>query len=118
VEFALVVPVFLITLFAICQWGIIFMSYLALRNASSVGGRQAILTPGDTNAIIAAATSAAGPLLQTNASLLHVAAVPISLFSDTTGTSVTVTYNLHLVVPFVVPPFVGSATIASVGDTS
>jgi Flp pilus assembly protein TadG len=111
VELALVLPIFLFVTFAIGQYGILFMSYIAARNASSVGGRQAIISPSDTNAIRSVATAAAGPLLDT--SKVQVVVAPATL-STGVGTTVTVSYPLTLIVPYVVPPFSNGSRVRTI----
>jgi Flp pilus assembly protein TadG len=112
VEFALVAPVFTLLLFAFAQYGLLFSSYLAVRNASTVGGRQAIISPGNTNAIMSVATAAAGAMLvDTNHVTVNVGTVTLS---TGIGTSVTVSYPVKLVVPFVVPPFTTTARTRTV----
>jgi len=116
VEFALVAPVFTLLLFAFAQYGLLFSAYLAVRNASTVGGRQAIITPGNTNTIQAVAISAAGAMLVDTSQVQVV--VSTATLSTGLGTSVAVSYPLKLIVPFVVPPFTATARTRTVTATT
>ena len=105
VEFALVLPLLALLLFAICQWGFIFATYMSLRNAAVVGARYATLSnPAPSVSQIQSVTRGAiGPMLKTN----NVTAVnvnqSVNVGSVTGATSVQVNYNLPLIIPFVVP---------------
>ena len=105
VEFALVIPLLALLLFAIIQYGFIFATYISLRNASAFGARYATLSnPKPTVAQIETATRGAiGPMLQTN----NIAAVNVTTNVTVGGvsgaTSVQIQYNLPLIIAFVVP---------------
>src|ERR1700689_1113886 len=104
VEFALVVPIFMIVLFGICQYALFFWGYITIRTASAIGARQAIISPGNVALITSVAQSAANapPLLQSNQ--VHV----LVTSNNTTGTlitSVQVSYNFPVFIPYVLPPF-------------
>jgi len=116
VEFVLVAPIFVFLLFALAQYGLLFSAYLAVRNASTVGGRQAIISPGNTAAITSVATAAAGAML-VDTSRVQVA-VSTATLSTGLGTQVTVSYPLQLIVPFVVPPFTTTARTRTVTATT
>jgi Flp pilus assembly protein TadG len=104
VEFAIALPLLSVLLFGIIQYGFIFGTYITLRNASSVGARQAIINSGNgatgTSNIMAAAANAVGPLLDPNQATVTVLATNLTSGS---GTSVEVSYPLKLIIPFVVP---------------
>ena len=117
VEFALVAPVFVFLLFAFCQYGLLFSSYLAVRNASTVGGRQAILTPGNISAITSVATNAIDTLL-INPGSVTVSVTTNVLLSTGYGTQVTVSYPVQLIIPFVFPPFTTTARTRTVTATT
>ncbi len=110
VEFALVIPIFLVVLFGICQYALFFWGYITIRTASAIGARQAIISPGNTNLIIAATQAAvnAPPLLQSN--LCHVAVNAVTSPSGFLLTTVTVTYPFKVLIPYVVPPFTRTTT--------
>jgi Flp pilus assembly protein TadG len=104
VEFAIALPLLSVLLFGIIQYGFIFATYITLRNASSIGARQAIINSGTgatgTSNIVAAAANAVGPLLDPNQAQVTVVATNLTSGS---GTSVQVSYPLKLIISFVVP---------------
>jgi Flp pilus assembly protein TadG len=110
IEFALVIPIFLIVLFGICQYALFFWGYITIRTASAIGARQAIISPGNTNLIIAATQAAvnAPPLFQSN--LCHVAVNAVSSGSGALLTTITVTYPFKVLIPYVLPPFTKTTT--------
>jgi len=119
VELALVLPILLIVLFGIIQYSLLFWGYVTIRTASAIGGRQAIISPGNTNLIKSAVWGAVNipPLLQSNQVLVIVNAVPNP--SGTLITSVKVSYPFPLFIPFVVPPFIGGhATNKTIAATT
>src|SRR5262249_32458978 len=91
VEFALVLPLLALLLFGIIQWGFIFGAYITVRNAASVGAREAIIS---SNNAASAALKALGPMLdasQGTATLVN---------TNITGGSalaITVTYPLPII---------------------
>jgi len=109
VEFALTIPLLVLLLFAIIQYGLIFSTYISLRNGSAAGARYATLSnPRPTESEIRDFTSGVlGPMVQTN----RITAVNVNtnvIISTSGGTigggaSVEVRYNMPLIVPFVVP---------------
>jgi Flp pilus assembly protein TadG len=118
VEFALVVPIFMIILFGICQYALFFWGYITIRTASAIGARQAIISPGNTNLIISAAQSAcnAPPLLQSN--LCHVV-VTTSSPAGAVVTTVQVSYPFKVLIPYVLPPFTkGNTTNKTITATT
>ena len=98
VEFAIVLPVFLIILFGILQWGFIFSSRLILRNAVAVGARSVVLYQGNASAGEAATLSAISPLDPANASVTCLKGLTAG--SDSTCD---LTYDYALFFPAVVP---------------
>ena len=106
VEFALVVPIFMIVLFGICQYALFFWAYITIRTASAIGARQAIISPGNYALIQTAAKNAvnAPPLLDSNSPSL-VVNVTSNLSTGTLVTSVQVSYKFPVLIPYVLPPF-------------
>lgn len=119
VEFALCIPLLVLLLFGIIQYGFIFSTYISLRNASAVGARYATLnSPKPTVAQIESATRAAiGPMLQTN----NIAAVTVNtnvtVGAQTGATSVQIQYNLPLIIAFVVPGKTAGGSLTMSGTT-
>ena len=98
VEFALVLPLLLILLFGILEFGLIFNSYLTITHASREGARIASL--GGTDAeVIARVNDVSAVLYPENLSV----AVSPSQFSRDRGNSVTVTvtYRHQLIIPII-----------------
>jgi Flp pilus assembly protein TadG len=87
-EFALVLPVLALILFAVIQFGIVFNNYVTLTDATRAGARRAAVSRQDPNrdaAVIAAVRNSASDL---NSSKLS---VPPPTSSWSPGTDVTVT---------------------------
>ena len=105
VEFAFVLPLLVLILFGIMQYGFIFAAYTTLRNASAVAARYATLTNPSptTSSVQALAKTAVTPMLDTN----KVTAVNVDLNASVGGLpgakSVEIQYDLKLIIPFVVP---------------
>src|SRR5579862_382229 len=112
VEFALVLPILAILIFAICQYGFIFAAYITIRNASAVGARQAII---NSNNVVAVAQAAVAPLLTPSSAT--VTSTPTNLTSGV-GISVQVSYPFPLIIPFVVPPFTSASRTRTLTATS
>jgi Flp pilus assembly protein TadG len=106
VEFALIVPVLALLLFAIIQYGFIFGAYITIRNATVVAARYATLTatPGPTVAQIrAVARQSLGPMLNTNNVTVVNVNQNVVVGAANGATSVQIQYSLPLIIPFVVP---------------
>lgn len=106
VEFALVVSLLAVLLFAIIQYGFIFAAHISLRNASNVGARYGTLSSPrpTTNQIRNVTLGAIGPLLQTNYVVQPITVETTATVGTLTGaTRVQIQYNLPLILPFVVP---------------
>jgi Flp pilus assembly protein TadG len=87
-EFALVLPVLALILFAVIQFGIVFNNYVTLTDATRAGARRAAVSRQDPNrdsAVIAAVRNSASDLDSSKLS------VPPPSSSWTPGTDVTVT---------------------------
>ena len=104
VEFALTLPLLALLLFAIIQFGLIFNAYMFLRHGMHVAARSASL-PGFTNSTHDVVCEATKPMLDcSRLSTSPVISIPGTLFSSVT---VTGTYRLPLIIPYVVPGAVG-----------
>ena len=96
-------PLVALLLFAIIQYGFIFGTYITLRNASAVAARHAVLQspiPSQTE-IQNVARGAIQPMLSSN-NLTTVNVTSVNVAGQP-ATSVTLVYNLPLIIPFVVP---------------
>ena len=102
VEFAITLPILALFLFGICQFGFIFAAVLTVRNASAVGARYVVIGTPTTSNVQAVAKAAVSPMLTITTDNPHVDVVQTNLAGNT-AMSVQVTYNLPLIIPFVVP---------------
>lgn len=119
VEFALMIPLLALLLFAIIQYGFIFATYISVRNASAVAARHAALStsPRPTELVIKeVALGALGPMLQTNHASVTVQ-TNLTVGSVPGATSVRVQYNLPLIIPFVVPGKTAGGSLTLSGTT-
>lgn len=119
VEFALCIPLLVLLLFGIIQYGFIFSTYISLRNASAVGARSAVLTsPKKTVSEIQDITRGAiGPMLQTNNIVEIIVNPNVTVGAVTNATSVQIRYNLPLIVAFVVPGKTAGGSLTLSGTT-
>ena len=101
VELALALPVLALILFAIIQYGFILSTQVTLRHAAQVTSRTMSLAGANTNDVDAVAQQALGPLL--DAAKLDPVALNKKTVGGTDGYEVTLTYNMPLIVKFVVP---------------
>lgn len=102
VEFALVIPLLALVLFAIIQYGFIFSAYISVKNASAVGARYAVVGSHTTADIQSVTQDALRKSLSTGSVTVNVTTNAI-LGAATNAVSVRVNYNMTLIVPFVVP---------------
>ena len=100
VELALVLPILLLILMAIVDFGRVFHGHLAVTSASRQAVREASLGRTDAQ-IVSAARSAAAPLAPEQ---IRVAVTP-AFPARQAGTSieVTVTYSLEIITPLIQP---------------
>jgi Flp pilus assembly protein TadG len=97
VESAICIPVLLVILFGIIQYGMILSAVLTLRNAASVGAREAALSASTCAEIDAAVNAAVATMLPGTATIAKAA-------GSVAGTyQVSLTYDLPLIIPYVVP---------------
>ncbi len=108
VEFAFVVPLLVLLLFAIIQWGFIIAAYVTLRHAAATGVRYALqVRPTPTVTQVKDLTSnAITPMLdklkiETGYPLVNL--VDTSLDGTPSAMSVEIVYNLPLIIKYVVP---------------
>jgi len=140
VEFALVVPLLLLLVFAIMSFGIVFAQQIALNNGVRQGAR-AIVVPGTTTgntcgAAVTAVRSSTGPTLamdtnNINVSVTRSGSTPCGSGSTSTTNSTVVcqgssvngavnqsviinaTYNSRLLLPLPIPGFPKQFTLTS-----
>lgn len=107
VEFAIILPVVLLLVFGVIQFGMVFSAYISLRNASSVAARYAALANGAddplTNAkrtqISNVAIGALNGILNTSASYLDTPVVADETVAGRNARSVTLTYHYPALFP-------------------
>lgn len=99
VELALIVPILLLLIFGVVEYGRIFGAYLAVTNGSREGARTA--TVGATDSAISEAVKARTEAMKLDSTKLTVAITPDST-NRTRGSSVTVevTYPVPMYDPF------------------
>ena len=96
-ELALVLPVLLLLVMSIIQFGLILKSYIAVVNGARLGARTAAV--GKTNAQITSKVRESLPALDKN--MLAIAISPSDEAARTSGTDVTisVSYQENIIVP-------------------
>ena len=113
VEFALVLPLFVLLVFAICEFGRVWMNQHVLTTASRTGARVGILpssTTGDVQTAVDNHLTAAG-LDPTNASV-SMSNVGTSASSGDV-TSVSVSYDVAILTGSLIPALQGTITLNS-----
>jgi Flp pilus assembly protein TadG len=107
VEFALMFPFLALLLFAIIQYGFIFGAQATLRHAAQVTSRTMALPGADYSTAPTVACSAINSLL--DCSKLSAVATNASVGGlSTDAVQVNLTYNLPLIIRFVVPNATGN----------
>lgn len=108
VEFAILLPVLLLILMGIMEFGMMLNSYLTIRNSSREGARAAIV--GSTDTAIRSLILTDSPTL--NAADLTISITP-SCGSGISGDPLTVDikYNYHLTVPIISSIFGNTVTL-------
>jgi Flp pilus assembly protein TadG len=104
-EFALALPLLALLLFGIIQYGFIFSAYMSLRHGAHVTARTLSMagsTFTSSNATVIA-RSAIAPMLDASNLVSPVTVSSPNVGGTTNTVRVAMTYNLPLVVPFVVP---------------
>ena len=105
VEFSLSALLLAVLLFAIIQYGFLFAAYVTVRNASALGARQyAILMTSGQQAyasnVVTFTKSAISPMLNSSVATVTTGSTVVA---GAPAWSVTVNYQLPLIIPFVVP---------------
>jgi Flp pilus assembly protein TadG len=100
VEFALTLPLLALMLFGIIQYGFLFAAYITVRNASAVGARYYAIHPTSGTVAENQAKGALSPMLVNSGSTATAATTTVG---GETAYSMTVTYDVPLIIPFVVP---------------
>ena len=113
VEFALVVPIFLLLVFGIINFGWLFGQNLALSNAARQAARFGVVQSNDCNAVKSQAISAAAPLVSISASDVSVSSPTAAACSGATkacagsapdaNVTVTLTYTAQVPVGGFIP---------------
>jgi len=104
VEFSVILPLIVLLLFSIIQYSLIFSAYLTVHNANVIAARFATLNPDSTSMTIEQiARASLVPMLQPD-NLLD----PVIELNEVVGgiggaKKVQLTYELPLLLPFVVP---------------
>ena len=104
----MMMPVLVVLLFAVCRYGLLFCGSVAVRNASAVGARQAIISSGNKAAITAVARNATAGDLPSDIKRLHVNVSYIPLTTGS-GTVVKVCHDVNVIIPMVLPAFTGAS---------
>jgi len=116
VEFALTLPLVALLLFGVIQYGFIFSAMLTVRNASAVGARYAVVGSPSSSNVAAVAVAALSPMLKV-VNNNGTANVTTTNLAGNSATCVQVTYNLPLIIPFVVPGKTAGSTLALTATT-
>jgi Flp pilus assembly protein TadG len=110
IEFAIVVPILLLLISGIVDFGMMFRTYEAVTNAAREGARVGVLpgyAPADVQARVDAYLGAAG---LTGMRTINVVNVPVATGAGTfTARSVTVTYTYQFVVLGGIAPLFGGS---------
>jgi Flp pilus assembly protein TadG len=102
VEFALSLPLLVLLLFSIIQYGFIFSASITLRHAANATARSLALAGASTNNATAIAAQFITPALD-NTKLAPAVVKLATISSPNDAITVQLTYNLPLIVSFVVP---------------
>lgn len=102
VEFAMVLPLLVLLLFSIIQYGFIFSASITLRHAANATARSLALAGATTNNATAIAKQFITPSLDAN-KLAPAVVNMATITSANDAVTVSLTYNLPLIVSFVVP---------------
>jgi Flp pilus assembly protein TadG len=98
VEFAIILPILLLLIMGIFEFGMLLNSYLTIQNAAREGARLGIV--GGTDVEIDSLINSISPTLTPSDLTVSVTPVEISRNSGDTLT-VNVTYNYHMTVPII-----------------
>src|SRR5438477_84571 len=95
VEFSLVIPILLVVIFGICQYGIIFADYITLRNASAAAARQDMVNSNNNHQLAHDLAQAIVPPLLDPASLTFTPG--ITNLASGNAQVITLSYPLKLI---------------------
>lgn len=116
VEFGMVLPFFLILLFALVDFGRAFYTWQIITNSAREGARVGAVAPTNTSSITAGARDAAGALDDAN---LAVSIATPSGVAKGNPINVTASYNFQLVTPLnPLLNLIGGASLANPTITS
>jgi len=118
VEFALLLPLLALLLFGIIQYGFIFSAYMTLRHGAHVTARTATMAgfnTSNTSNVTSIASGAITPML--SAANLRPAIVTTTTVGGLDAVKVQLTYDLPLIVQFVVPNSSGNVLTISADAT-
>ena len=104
-EFALTLPLLALLLFGVIQYGFIFNAYMTLRHGTHVTARTLALL-GNTNTAQSVLSQAISPVLQP-ANLGSVTSMQ-TFVGSAPAITVSASYNLPLIISFVVPGVAGN----------
>ncbi len=104
VEFALILPLVALLLFGIIQYGLIFNASMTLRHGAHYAARRAALPGADlsSDAVKTDVCSVITPLLDCNR-LQSPVVTTNALVDNVRAVTVSLTYSMPILIPFVVP---------------
>ncbi|MCB0344304.1 MAG: pilus assembly protein [Bdellovibrionales bacterium] len=114
VETAITLPLFVLILFGLIQWGMILAGELTLRNAAAVAARSMIVgsTPPTSTQVEATAKAAMRPLLDPDNNTTSVVSDPDYTSGGLSGAKrVQISHSYPLLFSFVVPGSAGTFTM-------
>jgi Flp pilus assembly protein TadG len=91
-EFAIVLPVLVLLVFAVIQFGILFNNYVMLTDAARAGARKAAVSRTDSNPIGATETQVRNSASGLDQSQLKVSVSPSTPWAPASDVTVTATY--------------------------
>jgi Flp pilus assembly protein TadG len=92
VEFTLILPVLMLMIFGIYQFGQTYSDYIQVTNAARTGGRKALVSRSDANGVNDAIAAAKGATWWLNTSQMVVTVSPAQPWTAGQTVTVTVTY--------------------------
>jgi Flp pilus assembly protein TadG len=92
VEFTLILPVLMLMIFGIYQFGQTYSDYIQVTNAARTGGRKALVSRSDVNGVSDAITAAKGATWWLDTSKMNVTVSPGQPWTTGQTVTVTVTY--------------------------
>ena len=101
VEFALIIPVLILVLFGIIQYGLIFSTHITVRNATVVGARVAAMYSPTTNPITNGQNAAQTAIQRAALNTANIQSN--TCVSGSPGYTCSLSYRLKLLLPFIIP---------------